>query len=122
MTTYSISTVNLSSRLGTSPNDSASTVPAGEKGTSGTISGSADMEVERAENSFDMEKDQNAEVLEHWMVLEYCDRGNLDSAISAGRFLDKTTGAPDLVRPATWNALLASEFVGHVSSKQCQFK
>ena len=42
---------------------------------------------------------------------EYCDRGNLDSAISAGRFLDKTTGAPDLVRPATWNALLASEFV-----------
>ena len=118
MTTYSISTVNLNSRLGTSPNDSASTVPAGEKGTDGTIS--ADMEVERAENSFDMEKDQNAEVLEHWMVLEYCDRGNLDSAISAGRFLDKVTGAPDLVRPTASDALPASGFGGHSSSKQCQ--
>ena len=36
-------------------------------------------------------------VQESWLVSEFCDKGNLDRAVSGGRFHNKATGAPDLV-------------------------
>lgn len=36
-------------------------------------------------------------ITETWMLLEYCDRGNLDSAMRNGRFKRKADGLPDLV-------------------------
>lgn len=36
-------------------------------------------------------------IAETWMLLEYCDRGNLDSAMRNNRFRRKADNAPDLV-------------------------
>lgn len=35
---------------------------------------------------------------ETWLISEYCDKGNLDRAVIAGRFHNKETKAPNLVR------------------------
>ncbi len=35
---------------------------------------------------------------ETWLLSEFCDKGNLDRAVSGGRFHDKATGAPEMVR------------------------
>lgn len=37
-------------------------------------------------------------VQETWLLSEFCDKGNLDRAVSGGRFHDKATGAPEMVR------------------------
>jgi hypothetical protein len=34
---------------------------------------------------------------ETWLVSEFCDKGNLDRALSGGRFHDRATGAPEMV-------------------------
>ena len=36
-------------------------------------------------------------ITETWMLLEYCDRGNLDSGMRSGRFKVKSSGEPDMV-------------------------
>lgn len=38
-------------------------------------------------------------IVETWMLLEYCDRGNLDGAMRNHRFKRKADSAPDLVPP-----------------------
>ena len=35
---------------------------------------------------------------ETWLLSEFCDKGNLDRALSGGRFHDKATGKPEMVR------------------------
>ena len=35
---------------------------------------------------------------ETWLISEYCDKGNLDRAVSGGRFHSKDTKEPNLVR------------------------
>ncbi|KAK9915364.1 hypothetical protein WJX75_008098 [Coccomyxa subellipsoidea] len=37
------------------------------------------------------------EVHETWLLSEFCDNGNLDRAVSGGRFHDKATGAPEMM-------------------------
>ena len=37
-------------------------------------------------------------VQETWLLSEFCDKGNLDRAVSGGRFHDKATAAPEMVR------------------------
>lgn len=37
-------------------------------------------------------------VQETWLISEFCDKGNLDRAVSGGRFHDRSTGAPEMVR------------------------
>ncbi|BDA43697.1 Mitogen-activated protein kinase kinase kinase 11 [Coccomyxa sp. Obi] len=37
------------------------------------------------------------EVHETWLLSEFCDKGNLDRAVSGGRFHDKATGAPEMM-------------------------
>ena len=34
---------------------------------------------------------------ETWLLSEFCDKGNLDRALSGGRFHDKATGKPEMV-------------------------
>ena len=40
----------------------------------------------------------SAVLQETWLISEYCDKGNLDRAVLAGRFHDKDTKKPNLVR------------------------
>ena len=35
---------------------------------------------------------------ETWLLSEFCDKGNLDRALSGGRFHDKASGKPEMVR------------------------
>jgi hypothetical protein len=44
-------------------------------------------------------------VQETWLISEFCDKGNLDRAVSGGRFHDKATGAPEMVRAAACSGL-----------------
>ncbi|CAL5221171.1 g3314 [Coccomyxa viridis] len=37
------------------------------------------------------------EIQETWLLSEFCDKGNLDRALSGGRFHDKATGKPEMV-------------------------
>ena len=34
---------------------------------------------------------------ETWLLSEFCDKGNLDRALSGGRFHDKASGKPEMV-------------------------
>lgn len=45
-----------------------------------------------------VEGDVSMAVQETWLLSEFCDKGNLDRAVSGGRFHDKATGAPEMVR------------------------
>ena len=35
---------------------------------------------------------------ETWLLSEFCDKGNMDRALSGGRFHDKATSKPEMVR------------------------
>ena len=37
-------------------------------------------------------------VQETWLLSEFCDKGNMDRALSGGRFHDKATSKPEMVR------------------------
>ncbi len=36
---------------------------------------------------------------ETWLLSEFCDKGNMDRALSGGRFHDKATSKPEMVCP-----------------------
>ena len=42
------------------------------------------------------------EQLQTFMLLEYCDRGNLDHAMRSGKFRRKAESGPELVRLLAW--------------------
>lgn len=42
--------------------------------------------------------DESLCLQETWLLSEFCDKGNLDRALSGGRFHDKATGKPEMVR------------------------
>eukprot|EP00877_Chromochloris_zofingiensis_P004213 jgi/Chrzof1/13793/Cz08g12190.t1 len=58
---------------------------------------------EAAESSGDEEHSNSgsqaarAEILETWMILEYCERGSLDRAVSAGRFVRRDNQQPEMI-------------------------
>ncbi|KAK9794907.1 hypothetical protein WJX73_003974 [Symbiochloris irregularis] len=52
---------------------------------------------EEHDEEYREEKRKQPAITETWMLLEYCDRGNLDSGMRNGRFKVKSTGDPDLV-------------------------
>ena len=35
---------------------------------------------------------------ETWLLSEFCDKGNMDRALSGGRFHDKASSKPEMVR------------------------
>jgi hypothetical protein len=41
--------------------------------------------------------DEQDDLLETWMILEYCERGSLERAIKQGRFKKAANGQPEMV-------------------------
>jgi hypothetical protein len=56
-----------------------------------------DVDASSSTNSSSGSEDEQSEALETWMVLEFCEKGSLQRALSQGRFKRRNSQQPDMV-------------------------